>query len=515
MRKQRQQRLHAGGGHIRSLLAFGRQPPIDRRLRELPQQVGEQQHDADAEERARDLAAHARLRHREQVDVPELREQEEADDRHDDVDGAAKHGLVGRDESRRGGIRGRGATRRPRRPGTASCRRSAAPPPAARSGCRPPIRPACRRGCRRRARRRSPTKNAVAITGHRSASQPTTALCVPSPRISPAIGARTCHTVHRMTASPANVNKRMRTSIVGAVTSARLRTLPSPLEKPQITASRTANRRNRRAGRSANGSSRSFPRAPGQQEPGEQPGDPHGDDRDQQLHDRDPPQAVPLPERQKYREKGKREHGDPHEVERETDGQSKGTGSEGLHGRRRQPLRGNAGARNGRGAPPASRPRALPTIKATTRSSTEGPSGSSSLATTSRNVAGNATNASLSSPSRSRTMPAFSSTMPDMALSPFAFRRRGGAVELVDQELAHVLVGQARHELAYRIVRQRLRQRRRGGLRLGALALRARRIDGDAGDGHGEEADRDRAAHSIERVHRVAPPGSLTGASGL
>ena len=154
--QQRQQRLQAGGGHIRSLLAFGRQPPVDRRLRELPQQVGEQQHDADAEERARDLAAHARLRHGEQVDVPELREQEEAEDRHHDVDGAAKHRLVGRDESRRGGTRGgRRATRRPRRPGTASCRRSAATPPAARSGCPPPIRPACRRGCRRSARRRS------------------------------------------------------------------------------------------------------------------------------------------------------------------------------------------------------------------------------------------------------------------------------------------------------------------------------------------------------------------------
>ena len=92
-----------------------------------------------------------------------------------------------------------------------------------------------------------------------------------------------------MTATPANVNKMMRTSIVGAVTSARLKTLPSPLEKPQITASRTANRRNCRAGRSANGSSRSSPRALGQQESGEEPGDPDGDDRDEQLHDRDPP----------------------------------------------------------------------------------------------------------------------------------------------------------------------------------------------------------------------------------
>ena len=53
----------------------------------------------------------------------------------------------------------------------------------------------------------------------------------------------------------------------------------------------------------------------GQQESGEEPGDPDGDDRDEQLHDRDPPQAVPLPEREEDRERREREHEDPAEIE--------------------------------------------------------------------------------------------------------------------------------------------------------------------------------------------------------
>ena len=58
-------------------------------------------------------------------------------------------------------------------------------------------------------------------------------------------------------------------------------------------------------------------RTPGQQESGEEPGDPDGDDRDQQFHDRDPAQAVPLPEREEDRERGQREDEDAAEVERE------------------------------------------------------------------------------------------------------------------------------------------------------------------------------------------------------
>ena len=70
----------------------------------------------------------------------------------------------------------------------------------------------------------------------------------------------------------------------------------------------------------------------------------------------------------------------------------------------------------------ASQPIPSPTSSsAPTSGKAEGPSGSSSFTTTSRQVAGNATNASRSSPSRVRTMPALASTVPDMPLSPFAF----------------------------------------------------------------------------------------------
>jgi hypothetical protein len=106
------------------------------------------------------------------------------------------------------------------------------------------------------------------------------------------------------------------------------------------------------------------------------------------------------------------------------------------------------------------------------------------------------------SPSRARTIPAFSSTMPDIALSPSSQRR---AIELVDQQLAHVFVGQAGDELANRIVRQRFRQRRGGVLRLGALALRVGRADRSDRENHSQETGRNQPANSIERVHRDVP----------
>jgi hypothetical protein len=42
------------------------------------------------------------LRDGEEIDVPQLGQQEQADDQHDDVNRAAEYGLVRRDESRRG-----------------------------------------------------------------------------------------------------------------------------------------------------------------------------------------------------------------------------------------------------------------------------------------------------------------------------------------------------------------------------------------------------------------------------
>ena len=157
------------------------------------------------------------------------------------------------------------------------------------------------------------------------------ALCVPSPRISPAIGARTCHTVHSMIdESRSDVKNRTRDR-------AWARSRPPPMtrnaetaETPQITASSTANRAQSPRRKIGERQQALLPGTLGEQELGEEPGDPDGDDRDQQLHDRDPPQAVPLPEREEDRERRQREHEDAAEIERETHGPPEGAGGERL-----------------------------------------------------------------------------------------------------------------------------------------------------------------------------------------
>ncbi len=80
-----------------------------------------------------------------------------------------------------------------------------------------------------------------------------------------------------------------------------------------------------------------LPAAARKQELGEEPRDPHGDDRDQQLQYRDPAQAVPLPEREEYREKRQREHCNPDKIQDKTGCKSECTGREGLHRRRHEP----------------------------------------------------------------------------------------------------------------------------------------------------------------------------------
>jgi hypothetical protein len=213
--KERQQRAHARCRNVCVHVALGRQTTVDRRLRDLPQEVGEQQHDADAEERARDLAAHARLRDRENVDVPEVGEQQQPDDRDDDVNGAAKDGLVGRYESGTAELADAGVDA-----AAATARHSAMSTIGSATTSSTLRMPApdvteCPKGCRRGARQRSPRRRRrrSRATNQRASLRRYCALG--PPRISRAIGARTCHTVHKMIASPSSDTKISRRSSVG------------------------------------------------------------------------------------------------------------------------------------------------------------------------------------------------------------------------------------------------------------------------------------------------------------
>ncbi len=224
-----------------------------------------------------------------------------------------------------------------------------------------------------------------------------------------------------------------------------------------------------------------------EQELGEKPRHAHRDDRDQHLQNGDPPQPVSLPERKERRERGQREHGDPRKVEGEPDAQAKRARREGLRGRRRQPLavipqRPDRSRAAPASRPPASPPARWPASRARAVLHPDRP------VWRRRRRASPATRRTHPGVRRAACAPCRRSPRPSPTC-PVAprLRRRGGAIELVEQELSHLFVGQARHELAHGFVRQRLRQR--GRLRLGRMGLRTGGKHGEGRAGRREEAD--------------------------
>ena len=153
--KKWQQRSHPRSRDVGAFIALRRQPAVDRRFHGFPDQVREQQDDADAEQRAGDLAPHALLRKRRHVEVPDPRDQQQAGENDHDMDRMAKHCLVGGDEPRRESCprlrvtAGSRSTLRAR--GTAPCRPSAARQPAAHSGRLAPSDGSFPKKCRRSA----------------------------------------------------------------------------------------------------------------------------------------------------------------------------------------------------------------------------------------------------------------------------------------------------------------------------------------------------------------------------
>ncbi len=250
------------------------------------------------------------------------------------------------------------------------------------------------------------------------------------------------------------------------------------------------------------------PVATREQKLADQPRDAHGDDRDQHFEYRNPPQRVPLPEGEEQGQKGQREHGDSPEVEGETDNQSKRAGREGLRRRWREPL--------------AIRPQgqfvaALRQPADQQRRRHQGTDErqhrrSFGFVQLRDDFAQCLRQRDERVPELAETLPHHPGVLLDHSRhcpGALRLRRCRGAIELVEQKLSHLLVGQARHELAHRFVRQRFRQRRR--FRLGRLGPGCRRNGDGRRTGHRHGADGDCPAHSIEHVHHLAPGESGRG----
>ena len=449
------------------------------------------------------LPAHARLRHREQVDVPQLGEEQQADDDDDDVDRAAEHGFVGGDESRHG------------RPGIRRCCRGRRDGPAKHhvhdghehheQHAQDAGRPHDGRAQENVVDSGSDDRREEQYRDHRpQIGEPADDGIVRAIAADQA-GNRGTHLPHR---PQHDRQHQCRHCDQDKVERRRARTASRQYHATEIAKSPERGEQN---GEPAQGARRSVGerQQPGgtvaarKQELGEEPGHPHHDDRDQQLQNGDTPQPVSLPEREEGRERGQREHGDPGKVEREPDAQAKRARGEGLRGRGHQPLaivpqrpvvaalrqpadRQHQRQRDGQLHKPGhSAVRIVQFAADVGERLRQCDERVPEFAEPRAHHAG-----ALLDPPRHRPV----------APRP---RRRGGTIELVDKELSHLLVGQARHELAHGFLGQRFRQRDR--LRLVRLSPGFRGSHDAGRAGHCGEADGDRPANSIEHGHGLAP----------